>query len=203
MSSQHIETAHETAHEAEDVLQANPAQAHGDVQSNEGNSGSPSLQAASVACCMQHDIACTKMSAHVEDQDVDPAEPEKVLVACTAEKMLINTSTDTAWAKCQERTHRRKQKGDKEKREEKKGKGEGNKKERREFGESGRKTPPKNSTNDGQKANPRDNRHPHLTASVTLMIRLMTWATRMKKTMQTLGPLSEAKLLKPMNAFAK
>ena len=61
-------------------LQANPAQAHGDVQSNEGNSGSPSLQAASVACCMQHDIACTKMSAHVEDQDVDPAEPEKVLV---------------------------------------------------------------------------------------------------------------------------
>ena len=51
----------------------------------------------------------------------------------------------------------------------------------REFGESGRKTPPKNSTNDGQKANPRDSRHPHLTASVTLMIRLMTWATRMKK----------------------
>jgi len=51
----------------------------------------------------------------------------------------------------------------------------------REFGESGRKMPPKNSTNDGQKANPRDSRHPHLTASVTLMIKLMTWATKMKK----------------------
>ena len=51
----------------------------------------------------------------------------------------------------------------------------------RELGESGRNTPPRNRKNDGMKANPRENRHPHLTALVTLMMRLMTWATKMKK----------------------
>lgn len=44
----------------------------------------------------------------------------------------------------------------------------------RELGESGKKTPPKKRKKDGTKANPRDRRHPHRTAPVTLMIKLMT-----------------------------
>ena len=77
-------------------LQANPAQDHGDVHSNEGYRGSTTLQAASAACCMQHGITCTKMRAHVEDQDVDPAAPNKTLVrgeqsGCSLGEQLISS----------------------------------------------------------------------------------------------------------------
>lgn len=61
-------------------LQANSAQVHGEVHSAEGYSSSPSLQVAAAACSVQHDVTCTELRAHIEDQNVDPAASQRALV---------------------------------------------------------------------------------------------------------------------------